>query len=315
VVIDEVQKLPFLLDEVHKYMEEKKNGVRFALTGSSARKLKRGQANLLAGRAFTFTLAPFTAQELGDSFQLDEALSLGTLPKRFSLSTPEDIENFLRSYAHTYIKEEIQSEGIVRKLDGFRNFLLVSALENGSVLSWSNIGREIGKQAKTVEAYYQILEDTLIGFFLPAYARSIRKRQKTHPKFYFFDTGVVRALSGKLTIPLHPATIEYGRAFEHFFITEFHRMNAYLQKDYSFSYFATHDIEIDLVIERPNAPLLFVEFKSNEFVNDSVLRPLRSVVESVPGSRGLCVSREPRRRLVGNILVCPWREALAEAGL
>ncbi|MEK7122825.1 MAG: AAA family ATPase [Patescibacteria group bacterium] len=314
VVIDEVQKMPFLLDEVHRYIEEYNDKLLFALTGSSARKLKRGQANLLAGRAFTYSLGPFTQHELGEQFHLERALAYGTLPKVFSLSSEEDVRNFLRSYAQTYVKEEIRSEGLIRNLDSFRGFLSVVAAENGAILSWSNIAREAGIHAKTVQAHYSILEDTLLGFFLPAYARSLRKRQKTHPKFYFFDTGVVRALTGMLTIPLHPGTSEYGRAFEHFFIAEFLRLNASLQKDFSFSYFATHDIEIDLVVERPGLPLLFVELKSGEFINDSALRPLRSVVESVAGSEGLCVSREPRKRRVGKILVCPWQDAAQEIG-
>lgn len=315
VVIDEVQKLPFLLDEVHRYTEERKDAPLFALTGSSARKLKRGQANMLAGRAFTLSLAPFTQKELGETFNLESALSYGTLPKIHSLSSEEDKRNFLRSYAQTYVKEEVMSEGLIRNLDSFRNFLPVAAAENGAILSWSNIARETGVHAKTVQSYYGILEDTLLGFFLPAYTRSLRKRQKTHPKFYFFDTGVTRALAGTLTIPLYPGTSEYGRAFEHFCITEFQRLNAYAQKDFSFSYFATHDIEIDLVVERPGAPLLFVEFKSGEFVSDVALRPLRSVVESVTGSEGICVSREPRKRRVGTIFVCPWQEAAEEIGL
>lgn len=315
VVIDEVQKLPFLLDEVHRFIEERKGAIFFALTGSSARKLKRGQANMLAGRAFTFSLAPFTQQELGGAFDLLGALSYGTLPKIFSLSSENDKQNFLRSYTHVYVKEEVRSEGLIRSLDGFRNFLPVAAADNGMILLWSNIAREAGVQAKTVQSYYGILEDTLLGFFLPAYARSLRKRQKTHPKFYFFDTGVARALAGTLTIPLYPGTTEFGRAFEHFFITEFHRLNAYTQTDFSFSYFATHDIEIDCVVERPGAPILFVEFKSAEFVSDAALRPLRSVVESVARSEGMCVSREPRKRRVGNILVCPWQEAAYEIGL
>lgn len=314
VAIDEVQKLPFLLDEVHRFIEERKGRPYFALTGSSARKLKRGQANMLGGRAFSFTLAPFTISEIGDQFNLADALAYGTLPKRFSFDEHGDSQNFLRAYVHTYLKEEIQSEGIVRKLDGFRNFLQVAASENGNILSWLNISREVGLQAKTIQAHYEILEDTLLGFFLPAFTRSIRKRQKTHPKFYFFDSGVKRALASELTIPLISGTVDYGRAFEHFFITEIRRMSMYQQKDFLLSYFATHDIEIDLVIERPNAPLLFVEIKSSEFVHDAALRSLHSIVASVKGSEGMCISREPQKRRVGSIIVCPWQEALSLIG-
>lgn len=314
VVIDEVQKLPFLLDEVHRHIEANPRRF-FALTGSSARKLKRGQANLLAGRAFTYHLAPLTSVELGSQFDLHRALSYGTLPKAWTLTSAEDQQMFLRSYAGTYMREEIQNEGFVRQLDGFRRLLPIVGVENGMILSWKNIAQEVGLSAKTVQSYYEILEDTLLGFFLPAFRRSIRKRQRTHPKFYLFDPGVKRALAHELQIPLVPGTDAYGRAFEHFWIIELMRMSAYRQSDYSFSYFATHDVEIDLVIERPNAPLLFVEIKSAERVHDAMLRPIHSVVGTVSGSEGICICREPRKRFVDDILVCPWQEALDAMGL
>lgn len=314
IVIDEVQKVPFLLDEVHRHIEANPNRF-FALTGSSARKLKRGQANLLAGRAFTYHLAPLTSVELGDRFDLHRALTVGTLPKAWTLTSTEEQYLFLRSYASTYVKEEIQNEGVVRQLDGFRRLLPLVGAENGMVLSWKNIAQEVGISEKTVRSYYEILEDTLLGFFLPAFRRSIRKRQRTHPKFYLFDSGVKRALAHELQVPLIPGTDAYGRAFEHFWILEFMRIAAYRQSDYRFSYFATHDVEIDLVVERPNAPLLFVEIKSAEHVRDATLRPLRSVVESVPGSQGICICREPRKRALGTILVCPWQEAVQAVGL
>jgi uncharacterized protein len=314
VVIDEVQKVPFLLDEVHRHIEANSNRF-FALTGSSARKLKRGQANLLAGRAFVYHLAPLTSIELGNQFHLDKALAHGTLPKAWTLSSDEERNSFLRAYAGTYLKEEIQNEGFIRQLDGFRRFLPIVGTENGTILSWNNIAQEVGINAKTVRSYFEILEDTLLGSFLPAFHRSIRKRQRTHPKFYLFDAGVKRALAQELHVPLVPGTDAYGRAFEHFWIIELMRMSAYNEADFQFSYFATHDMEIDLVIERPNAPLLFVEIKSAERVRDQALRPLRSVVKSVPGSEGICISREPRKRYTESILVCPWQEALEAVGL
>lgn len=314
VVIDEVQKAPFLLDEVHRHIEENPNRF-FALTGSSARKLKHGRANLLAGRAFTYHLAPLTSIELGDQFNLGRALSFGTLPKAWTLPTDEERQMFLRSYAHMYLKEEVQSEGLVRKLEGFQRFLPIVGAENGMILSWNNIAQEVGINAKTIRSYFEILEDTLIGTFLPAFRRSIRKRQRTHPKFYLFDPGIKRALADELQVPLIPGSDTYGRAFEHFWILELMRMNAYRQADFRFSYFATHDIEIDLVIERPNAPLLFVEIKSAERVHDVMLRPLRQVVESIKNAQGICICREPRKRYVGLILVCPWQEALEATGL
>lgn len=314
VVVDEVQKAPFLLDEVHRQIEGNPNR-HFALTGSSARKLKRGQANLLAGRAFTYTLHPLTTPELENRFNLQEALLFGTLPKLFSLTNPEDKKKYLRAYIETYLKEEIQMEGLIRNLPAFRKFLPLAASENGNILSWSNLAQDVGTDAKTIRSYFEILEDTLIGFFLPAYSRSLRKRQKTHPKFYLFDPGVKRALVNQLTLDIIPGTPEYGRAFEHFWILEIIRQNAYRQADFSFSYFGTHDIEIDLVIERPGKPLLFVEIKSSEHVKDSDLRPIRTLADGVKNSEALCLCREPRKRKVGNVLVCPWQEAFEEIGL
>ena len=311
VVVDEIQKIPALLDEVHRFIESHP-GFKFAMTGSSARKLKRDKANLLAGRAFTYTLFPFTSTELGRNFNLDDALNFGTLPKISALESVQDKEMFLRSYCQTYLKEEILLESLVRNLPSFRRFLPLAAEANGQVLSWSSFARDIGVDVKTVRSYFEILEDTLVGFLLPAYSKSIRKRQRTHSKFYFFDTGVRRAMANRLTVPLEPRSVDYGWAFEHFWLTEIQRHNVYRRTDYTLSYFGTHDVEIDLVIERPSKPTLFVEFKSSEKVHDQELRPLLEVARSVKGSVGLCVCRETRRRKVENLLVCPWQEALDE---
>ncbi len=314
VFIDEVQKAPFVLNEVHRQIESPKK-LKFAMTGSSARKLKRGQANLLAGRALTYTLHPLTTLELKEHFRFDEALLFGTLPKIFSLNLAEEKNDFLRSYAQTYLKEEIQSEGLIRNLPAFRKFLPLAASENGNILSWSNFAQDVGIDVKTIRAYYEILEDTLIGFILPAYHRSLRKRQKTHPKFYFFDTGVRRALANELTIPLLSHTTEYGRAFEHFWITEIYRLNLYQKKDFTLSYLATHDMEIDLVIERPGRGPVFLEIKSSNSIKEKDLKNLQTLTEEVKGSEGICLCSESYRRKVGSVLVCPWREILSVLNL
>ena len=311
VVIDEVQKLPFLLDEVHHQLETNKNRC-FVLTGSSARKLKRGQANLLAGRAFSYTLHPFTSLELGSLFNLEHALAFGTLPKLFSLDNDRQKKDFLRAYTQTYMREEIQQEGLLRNLPAFRIFLPLVAEQNGQILAWSNFARDVGVDAKTIRSYFEILEDTLLGFFLPPYSKSIRQRQKNHPKFYLFDTGVKRALANELTLPVISGNSEYGRAFEHFWITEVFRLNNYYQTDYTFSYFATNDIEIDLVVERPGKPMLFIEIKSSEHVKDIELRAIRQLSKEHKNSQAICVCREPRKRLFDNVLVCPWTEFIAE---
>lgn len=314
VVIDEVQKTPHLLNEVQRQLVNKTR-LNFAMTGSSARKLKRGQANLLAGRASTHHLFPLTSLELKEKFNLDEALMYGTLPEVINRDDTEEKKAFLRSYANTYLREEIQMEGIVRNLTGFKKFLPLISFENGNILSWTNIASEIGIDAKTVQSYFQILEDTLIGFFLPAYAKSLRKKQKTHPKFYLFDTGVKRALEFKLTVPLTAGTIDYGRAFEHFWITEIVRISSYQQNDFQFSYFATPNSEIDLVVERPNKPVLFIAIKSSHFVKAKDIRALNAVAQAVPDAKAICISQDPMKRRIGNVLICPYQEALKEAGL
>jgi len=314
IVVDEVQKAPFLLDEVHRQIETHKNRF-FALTGSSARKLKKGRANLLAGRALVNTLYPLCISELGKSFDLQTTLEFGTLPKLFSFDDPEGKRDYLKAYAQTYLKEEIQMEGLIRDLPSFRRFLPLAATANGETLSWSTFAQDVGVDAKTIRTYFEILEDTLIGFLLPAYRRSLRKRQKTHPKFYFFDTGVNRALAGQLNVPLIAGGSDYGRAFEHFWILEIIRMNSYRKTDFSFSYFATNDVEIDLVAERPGRPPLFIEIKSAERVKDAEISALNAVASELRGSEAVCISREPQRRKAGKVLVVPWREALETIGL
>lgn len=308
VVIDEVQKLPFLLDEVHRYINSG-GKLKFCLTGSSARKLKRGEANLLAGRAFSLTMGPLTSIEMGAAFNLDKALAYGTLPDAVRLATAHK-NTYLRSYTHTYLKEEIQAEGVVRKLPSFTRFLELSAFESGNTLNFSNLSREIGVDLKTCRAYFQILEDTLLGFYLLAWTKSVRKQQLSHPKFYLFDTGVTRALTQQLTLPLLPKTSEYGRAFEQFWVCELVRINAYLAKDFRFYYLATASMEIDLVIERPGRQALFVELKSTDFVQNRELKTLITFKKEYPESEAICICREPHKRLVDGVLVCPWQEAI-----
>ncbi len=310
IVVDEVQKVPSLLNEVHRQIE--KNPTRyFALTGSSARKLKRGQANLLAGRAFAYSLFPLTHRELGAQFDLEDALAFGTLPKTTTF-TRDQKKDFLRTYSHTYLKEEIQQEGLIRNLPAFQRFLSLAAANNGAILSWTNFAQEVGVDSKTVRSYYSILEETLVGFLLPAYHRSLRKRQRTHPKFYFFDTGVQRALAQELNLPLREGHTEYGRAFEHFWIIELHRLNAYFKTDFTFSYLATDQFEVDLVIERPGQTLLFVEIKSSDRMKPSTLNPLSRFIADVPKSQALVLCREPAKRREGKITICPWQMCVKE---
>ena len=262
VVIDEIQKVPKLLDVIQKMMRERP-GIQFIMTGSSARKLKRGSGNLLAGRAFQYYLFPFSIFELDREVALDDILQFGTLPEVFQKKSKSDKKEFLKSYVQTYLKEEIVSEQIIRKLHPFRNFLRVAAQQSGQIINYSNISQDIGADDKTVKNYFSILEDTLLGFFLPHYHQSVRKQQRKSPKFYFFDIGVKRALDKQLESPLLKNTYLYGNAFEHRILQECFYLNEYLKKDFSFYYLMTKDQnEIDLVIERPGKSDILVEIKS-----------------------------------------------------
>lgn len=314
VVIDEIQKLPKLLNLVHQQIEESKrlkHPLQFILTGSSARKLRRGAANLLAGRAFLYHLFPLTHLELGEVFNLAAVLQYGSLPQIFSYDTPGDKRLYLETYARTYLKEEIWNEQIVRKLEPFAHFLEVAAQGNGKILNFSKIGRDIGSDTKTVQSYYQILEDTLAGFILPAYHRSVRKRQTTAPKFFFFDTGVKRSLDGTLTVDLIPQTYAFGDAFEHFILLEIFRLCSYRENDYRFSYFRTHeDAEVDLIIERPGKIPLLVEIKSSEQVDAADLKSLERVAQDFGPCEPLCLSRDKTPRKIGNTSILHWQEGL-----
>lgn len=309
VIIDEVQKIPALLDLVHLLIETQKR--YFILTGSSARKLKRGNANLLAGRAFTYNLYALTSIELGASFDLNHALHWGMLPKLYQFDNDAHKQDFLESYAHTYLKEEIWAEQFIKDLDPFRKFLEVAAQMNGKILNISKIARDTGVDDTTIKRYYSILEDTLIGFFLNAYQDSFRKQLSTKPKFYFFDTGVVRALSYNLSSKLRESTFAYGNALEHFVILECIKLASYHKKEYRFSYLKTKDnAEIDLVVQRPNKPILFIEIKSSKQVRQEDLSGFTRLVNDYGKCEAVCFSRDDYVKNFGAIKVYPWQEGI-----
>lgn len=316
VVIDEIQKVPKLLDIVHYLIEEKPGNVQFIMTGSSARKLKRGQANLLAGRAFTRDLHPLTPSELGETFRLDEYLAWGGLPAAWTMAKAEDRSEYLKAYTLTFLKEEIQAEQIVRKLDPFRRFLEVAAQSNGKLLNFAKIGRDCGADPKTVKAYYEILEDSLLGFMVEPFHTSRRKRLTHAPKFYFFDTGVARALAGHLTLPPIPSTAYYGELFEQMVVLSIIRRASYEALGYRFMFLRTEDqAEVDLVIERPGKPLAFVEIKATtdlEFdINATALRHLKRFAVDFPEAECFCLSQSMLRRRVGQIDCLHWQEGIA----
>jgi predicted AAA+ superfamily ATPase len=310
IIIDEVQRVPGLLNYVHQLIEEK--AFIFALTGSSARKLKREGANLLGGRASWNRMHPLTSRELGKDFNLLEVLNWGALPKIHNKGSIRHKQNFLRSYVQTYLKSEIKEEQVVRNLTPFVKFLEVAAQCNGQVLNYSKIARDCGVDSHAVDRYFEILIDTMLGYFLEPYSNSVRKRQIQHSKFYFFDLGVKRALEGLLTVPIvERGGTALGNAFEHFVLLELFRLNDYYEKDFKFSYLRTKDdLEIDLIIERPGLSKVLIEIKSTEQVEDSDIKKLESIRKDLLPNEFWIISREKRIRKCGSATILPWEKAL-----
>lgn len=306
VFIDEIQKCPELLNDVHYLIEKFKGKLSFILTGSSARKLKRVSVNMLAGRAWRFFLFPFTHVELGQRFNIDDALLRGTLPPVIDESL-EDGFRTLTAYAQTYLKEEILDEAIVRDIGAFSRFLDMAADQSGKIVNFSTIARETGVSGKTVKGYYQILEDTLIAIKLEPYLKSARKRLTIHPKYYLFDIGVVNAINGRTSISSVKGSTIYGMLFEHFVILETYRLIHYAEKSYRiFHWRSSHGAEVDMVVEA-NDGLWAIEIKSSRIVKSGVLKGLRSFMEDHPDAEPLCVSICDTPYMAGDIPVIPWR--------
>lgn len=315
VIVDEIQRVPDLLSEIHSLLESP-NAPIFCMSGSSARKLKRQQADLLAGRAWTLSLHPLTHGECGPLFSLDRVLRLGSLPSVHLDDDEEGAKRTLKAYAGTYLKEEIEAEALVRRTGSFLRFLPLAAAENGNFLNYSAIARETGTSYQSVKGYFQILEDTLLGFMLSPYSKSARTTLAKRPRFYFFDLGVQRALAGRLSAPLERGTPDYGRAFEHFLILEVLRLADYAGKDYALSAYRTEGgAEVDLVVETPERGVFAIEVKVSDDPHPADLRGLRSFAEAVPGARLLCACLAPRRRTLAGIHILPWQELFAEIGL
>ncbi len=314
IILDEIQKIPGLLDVVHREIE--RGRFKFALTGSSARKLKRGAANLLAGRAFVYHLFPLTHSEIGAGFDIENVLQWGSLPKIFSLSSDSDKRDFLRGYTHTYLQEEISQEQLVRNLAPFHRFLAVAAQISGQIINFAKIGRDCGVSTVTVQTYFQILEETLLGIQLQPFHESVRKRQRGNPKFYFFDTGILRSLQNRLTVNIAPGTFDYGILFEHFVITEIFRLSSYARNDFQFSYLRTQaGVEIDLVIERPGRPRALIEIKSTDRISPEDVRALHHLSKDIPNSECFCLSRDPNPSILHEVRCLPWKQGLLELGL
>ncbi len=276
VIVDEVQKFPKILDVVHSQIQKTKR--QFILTGSSSRRLKQQGSNLLAGRAWVYNFYPLSVIEIGDTFNLKRALQFGGLPDAYLAETDLDAREYLNAYVSTYLQKEIQQEQWVKNLEPFRRFLSVAAQMSGKIINKSLIARDVGVDDVTVANYFEILEDTLIGWILPAYHTSIRKAHKLAPKFYFIDTGIKRALDKTLSVELLPQTPAWGDAFENWVLLEILKNANYKRLDWEFSYLRTKDdVEIDLIILRPGKNKLFIEIKSAEIVYASDANALNTL--------------------------------------
>ncbi len=263
VIIDEIQKIPELLDTVQRGIDKLK--LRFILSGSSARKLKRSGANLLGGRAIDLRIFPLTLQEINGRLELKEVLRWGSLPRIATLLETSDVAEvvaILRTYQSLYIQQEIQIEALVRNLTAFQRFLQIAAACHGQIIEYSTIARDCGVSAPTVKEYFQILEDSLVANLLWPYDRSERK--KARPKFYFFDNGVVRAIQGRLTAD--PSPEELGHLFEGWFVQEARRILHYHGKEHELALWRKDRHEIDLLFTRSGKPVLAMEIKSGQHI-------------------------------------------------
>ena len=311
VLIDEVQKVPALLDEVHYFLEsEHKERVQFLLTGSSARKIRRGAANLLAGRAASLTLHPLSVLEL--DLNLERCLQYGSLPKFYLLGG--DCTLLLEAYVDTYLKEEIQSERLVRSLAPFHKFLLVAAQMNGKPINFSALGRDSGISDQTARDYYSIMLDTYLAFELPAWSRSIRKQVRSSSKFYLFDCGVLNVLLGELQATVVPGNRRYGGLFENFVVTEFFRQRDYMRVRRPLYYWQTADnYEVDMVIDCGfSRPPIAIEIKSSDGVSPTKLKALREFKKEFPGAKLVCISRTQQAYQHEDVEVLPWQTGITE---
>jgi len=298
VIIDEIQKVPDLLDEVHWLMENQ--GIRFLLCGSSARKLKRGKGNLLGGRAVRLELHPLVYAEIPE-FSLPTALNDGLLPPHYG---DELARQRLEAYVGDYLKEEITAEAVTRNIPGFNRFLELAAMSNGEMVQFSTMARDCGVSAPTVKTYYQILEDTLIGTWVPVYRKRPKRRVILAPKFYFFDVGVVGFLTRRGRV--EEGSELFGRTLEHFLYMELAAHRRYSGLLYPVSYWRTASgLEVDFVLGDHEVAL---EVKGTPSVQSHHLKGLAAFGEEYRTRRRILVSCDPRpRSLPGGMEVLPWR--------
>jgi len=300
IVIDEVQKVPSLLDEVHRLIETRH--LNFILSGSSARKLRRGGVNLLAGRAVVEHLYPLVSAEMEFQLNVSDALRYGTLP---TVVTGSDAQSYLTAYAETYLQEEIRAEALTRNIGNFSRFLEVAARQNAQVTNVSGIARDAAVTRQTVQNYFEILEDTLMGFWLNPWKLKRATKQIAHPKFYLFDCGIVRALSSRLPYP--PLAEELGSLLETFILNEVRAYLAYTKHRYPLYFWRSYDgVEVDLLCETVNG-FVALEIKSTERWNKRFNRGFNRIRNELGAGRVQCfgVYRGERNAIWDDVLVIP----------
>lgn len=303
VVLDEVQKIPALLNEVHRLIE--KHRYKFVLTGSSARSLRKKGVNLLAGRALTYQMHPLTAVEAGEDFELHRALSYGQLPSIYSESDPKA---YLEAYVKSYLREEVQQEGLTRNLGAFVRFLESASFSQGTSLSISTVARDCGVERKIVENYFGILEDLLLGIRLPVFTKKARRRMVSHPKFYFFDVGVFRTLRPQG--PLDAPSEAEGAAFESLLFQELRAINDYYQLGYELYYWRTsNQLEVDFILYGKKGLLAFEVKRSNKIAQES-FRGLKGFLNEYPAAKAFLVYGGTHQMREGDISVLPMVSCL-----
>ncbi len=297
VVIDEVQRIPALLNEVHWLIVNK--NIRFILSGSSPRKILRSGANLLGGRALRYELYPLIYQEIPD-FDLLRALNHGLLPRHYLSKKPEKL---ISAYIGSYLQDEIMAEAKIRNIVSFSHFLEAAAFSNGEIINYTNIASECGVSAPTVKEYFQILVDTLTGRFLPSFQKKPKRRVIQAPKFYYFDIGIANYLLKRKSIEQGSET--FGKAFEHFIYHEIYAHSSYSGMHYPVSYWrTTSQIEIDFVLGDHEVA---IEVKATQKVNQRHLKGLKSFAEEYKVKRLILVSNDPFTRQIGDVMAMPWK--------
>ncbi len=297
VIIDEIQRIPTLLNEVHWLISN--HNVRFIMCGSSPRKILRSGANLLGGRALRYELYPLISVEIPD-FDLLKALNNGLLPKHYDAKNPSKL---ISAYIGSYLRDEIVAEARIRNVSSFSRFLEVAALTNGEMVNYANIASDCGVSATTIKEYFQILEDTLIGRYLPSFQKRPKRRVITAPKFYLFDVGITNFLLNRSRI--EKGTELFGKAFEHFIYQEIYAHSKYSEKNYPIYYWRTaSQLEIDFVLGDNEVA---IEVKSTEQANVRHLKGLKAFSEEYDVKKSILISNDPLPRLVDNILILPWK--------